>query len=193
MNQKLSVLIILFFVLIIAACSSCNQEYVPKPKGFFRISFPEKKYIASNSQCAFDFQIPDYSVLLADTGMGKEPCWFNWNFPLYNAQIHLSYKPVHKNLQTYVEDSRTLVYKHAIKASSINEDRIYGASNVSGIMYSLGGQSASTVQFFLTDSTHHFIRGALYFNVETQPDSLAPVIDFIKKDIEHMIATLHWK
>lgn len=176
------------------SCNSCNDIPIPKPRGFIRIDFPEKKY--SNPEqmgCPFLFEIPQYSELVADSGDGKEPCRFNWTFQSYNAIIHLSYKNVSGNLGRLIEDSRTLVYKHSIKASSIDENRVSTANNVYGIVYRLGGQSASTIQFFLTDSMKHFLRGALYFNVETQPDSLQPVIEFINKDINHMMATLEWK
>ncbi len=123
-----------------------------------------------------------------------EPYWYNILFPSLNATIYLSYKPVHHNLQKFIEDSRTLVYKHTIKAEAINESLIRNdSSDVYGIFYDLKGNTASSLQFFVTDSTAHFLRGSLYFNAEPNKDSLAPVIRFIRQDVEHLINTLHWK
>lgn len=97
------------------------------------------------------------------------------------------------NLNAYTEDARTLVYKHTQKANGINEQLIQNNFHVGGILYEIGGEAASSIQFFMTDSTHHFLRGALYFNVVPNSDSLAPVVSYMKKDMEHLLGTLQWK
>ena len=60
-------------------------------------------------------------------------------------------------------------------------------------MFNIEGPAASPFQFYLTDSTHHFLRGALYFKSEAKPDSLKPMIEFMKTDIIEMINTFAWK
>jgi gliding motility-associated lipoprotein GldD len=92
-----------------------------------------------------------------------------------------------------VEDSRSLVYKHTIKADAIDESPVIRPEeNVYGIIYDLRGNTASSLQFFLTDSIQNFIRGSLYFNTTPNSDSLAPVVGFIRKDIMHMIESFEW-
>ena len=130
------------------------------------------------------------------------PCWLNIEFPQFKGTLHLSYFNMTENnqlgnrnrLEKYLEDSRSLAYKHTIKAHSINEEKIErGKDHIHGIIYQIDGlNTASSIQFFLTDSTKHFVRGALYFNVAPRNDSLAPVISFVKSDIYHLIETFNW-
>lgn len=179
---------------------SCNSEYTPKPKGYYKISFPQKEYRQYSSEiCPFTFEYPKYAEINIDTifldTVPENPCWLNLEFPNFNGTIHISYKEINKNntLNKLVEDAHQLAFKHTIKAEYIDERRIFTANNVYGLFYDVGGNTASSVQFFLTDSTSHFLRGALYFNTKANADSLAPVIDFVKKDVLYLINTLKWK
>ncbi|MES2395946.1 MAG: gliding motility lipoprotein GldD [Bacteroidota bacterium] len=177
------------------SCSSDEDDTIaPKPRSYFRLSFPEKKYITYDSVCPFTFEMPVYSHIDRDKNFGAEPCWLNLNFPTFNGTLHLSYKAVNGNIKEYLEDTYTLASKHQIKASGIEEQLISRDSNkVYGLIYEIKGNAASSIQFFLTDSTRHFIRGALYFNAVPNTDSIAPVLEYIKKDIYQMIATFKWK
>ncbi len=179
----------------LVSCSNDDSDTIaPKPRAYFRISFPEKKYVKYDSACPFTFEMPVYSHMDNDKNYGAEPCWLNLNFPTFNGTLHLSYKAVNGNLKGYLEDTYTLASKHQIKASGIEENLISRDSNkVYGLIYEIKGNAASSIQFFLTDSTHHFLRGALYFNAVPNNDSIAPVLDFIRKDIYQMIATFKWK
>jgi len=179
----------------ITSCGDDDDEvYIPKPKGYFRIDFPEKKYRLYDSICPYSFEIPTYSFIDNDKHMGAEPCWLNINFPRYNAQIHLSYKEVNNNLATYLNDSRDFAIRHQIKATGLDETVIIrDSAKVYGLVYDISGNTASNVQFYLTDSTRHFLRGALYFNSIPNVDSLKIVIDFLRKDIIQMIKTFEWK
>jgi gliding motility-associated lipoprotein GldD len=172
----------------------CKRHYTPKPAGYLRIDFPEKTYRLYDSTCPFAFEYPVYGKITNDTSRFAEPCWINIEFPQFGGKIHLSYKAVNKNLNTYIEDSRTLAYKHTVKADAISEI-LYSDDKrkVYGLLYDIKGDAASNVQFYLTDSTKHFLRGSLYFNVQPNADSLAPVIDFFRVDIVHFIETLKWK
>lgn len=119
----------------------------------------------------------------------------NLEFPDYDGIIHLSYKSIHtqEELSSYIDDSHTMVYKHTVKAESIQETRYDNTENrVHGILYQIGGNAASSVQFFVTDSSHHFLRGAFYIETTPNQDSLAPVIDFFKEDIIHLMETISW-
>ena len=176
--------------------SSCGEEdYTPKPRGFFRIELPEKKYQNYQSDCPFTFEYPAYSTIEKDKNGLSEPCWLNLNFPEYKGTLHISYKPVNGNVVQYLEDARELTNKHIAKAAAINEILIsYPEKNVYGLFYDVeGSDAASPVQFFVTDSSKHFLRGALYFTVRPNNDSLQPVIQFIKEDINRFIDSFEWK
>lgn len=190
------VLVLGFLMAItISSCGDDDEEvYIPKPKGYFRIDFPEKKYRLYDSICPYSFEIPTYSFIDNDKHMGAEPCWLNINFPRYNAQIHLSYKEVNNNLATYLNDSRDFAIRHQIKATGLDETVIIrDSAKVYGLVYDISGNTASNIQFYLTDSTRHFLRGALYFNSIPNVDSLKIVVDFLRKDIIQMIKTFEWK
>lgn len=191
MSKTRSLCFLFFFMTLL---SSCEDEFVPKPKGYFRIDFPEKKYNSySHINCNFSFEIPVYSIVSPDKSGYEENCWLNINFPIQNGTLHVSYKSVQNNLNQFTEDSRALVYKHTVKASAINEQIInFPSKKVYGVIYSIEGNTASGTQFYLTDSLSNFIRGALYFNVIPNADSLAPVAHFIQEDIEHLIHTFEW-
>ena len=185
--------IILMATLAIFVLNACNNDPLPRPMGYFRIDLPEKVYKEIDSiPFPFQFELPQYAhVNLKRTK--KDPNFLNIDFPNYGARIHLSYLTVDSSLNKYLEDSRTLVYKHVIKAQDIGENRIINEKEkVYGTYYQIEGNAASGSQFYLTDSTKHFLRGALYFNVAPNPDSIAPVLNFIKKDIEHFIEHFKW-
>lgn len=182
------------FILMLAL-GACNQEYTPKPRGYMRIDLPEKSYHAVETDCPYTFEIADYADFIPDTNGLSEPCWFDISYPQFKAKLHCSYKPIKGNLAKYLEDSRTLTNKHISQASNIEESIILkDGSAVFGTLYLVeGSRAASAVQFHVTDSTNHFLRAALYFNVTPNNDSLAPVIDFLEDDILHLIETLEWK
>lgn len=183
----------LFVYITVITIYSCNQTYTPKPNGYIRIDFPEKKYILYTGKLPYSFQYPEYGIIKPDTDKNAEPYWINIEFPGYNGKIHLSYKKIKDNLAGFIEDTRKLAYKHTIKADAINEILIKNDTNkVYGIIYDIKGNAASSMQFFATDSSKNFIRGALYFTAQPNIDSLAPVIDFFSKDVKHFIYTIKW-
>ncbi len=124
-----------------------------------------------------------------------ESCWFNIEYPQFKAKFHYSYKPINSNLQHFLEESRTLTNKHISKATNIDETLILrDEDRVFGMLYSIeGSQAASPLQLYLTDSTDHFLRGALYFHVSPNNDSLAPVIELLREDVLHLIETFKWQ
>lgn len=181
-------------LLLIVASSACKQHYAPKPKAYYRISFPERNYSTFDSlSFPYQFEYPSYSKVEIDHSANTENYWLNMEFESFNGTLHISYKDIKGNFDELIEDSRRLVYKHSIKADAINE-RMYinDDSKVYGILYEISGDAASSIQFFATDSTAHFLRGSLYFNVTPNKDSLAPVVNFVKEDIFQMMETLKW-
>jgi len=184
---------LILFTLILGFIA-CKHDYFPKPIGYFRIDLPPKKFKVFKSECNFKFEYPDYFTVTKSEQNNAEPCWYNLNSNKFNAKIHLSYKNINNNINELFEECRTLVYKHDIKADAINET-IYSdtLNKIYGTMFEIKGNAASNIQFYVTDNAKNFIRGALYFEVKPNKDSLAPVINFIKKDVVHFIETIRWQ
>lgn len=184
-------------VFLLILLSACHGEFSPKPKAFPRVIYPEKKYeLYVSTECPFEFEKPVYAKVVNDSsGNTPNPCWLNVEFPDFNGTINLTYKEISakNNLSKLVEDAHTLSFKHAKKANYIDEILIENKNGVGGILYNVGGDAASNIQFFLTDTTHHFIRGALYFNNEPNTDSMAPVIAFVRADLDRFLETFKWK
>jgi len=185
------IIMVLFFVFLPYAC---RKGYTPRPRGYYRIIFPEKTYKHFQSDCKFSFEVPTYSDVLPVKESYAEPCWYNINFSRFNACIYLTYKPLNKDLSAHMEDVRTLAYKHIVKADDIIESNIgIPEKHVFGILYDIKGNTASAVNFYITDSVSGFLSGSLYFNVRPNKDSLAPAIDFFRADIVHLINSFEWK
>ena len=181
--------------LLSLSLSSCSDVPKPKPRGYFRIALPEKQYVSLDSMSYYSFEYPVYSIITPDFHSIEEKEWINIEFPSFKGTIHLSYKKVENNLSDYIEDSYQMITKHITKATGIRDSVVIDADrNVYGLMYFLEGEGvASPLQFYLTDSVSHFLRGSLYFNVYPNNDSLRPVIDFITNDARHLVNTLNWK
>jgi len=187
----------LFILLLIIGtlALSCSEHYAPKPRGYYRIDLPAKSYQQFNKEFPYAFEYPDYAVITPDSSLMAEPYWINIEYRPFHATLHLSFKKITGNLADYLNDAHTLVNKHIPKATAISQrEYVNDANRVFGLVYNIkGADAASPYQFYLTDSISEFVRGALYFNHVPNNDSLAPVIDFLEKDIEHMINTFRWK
>jgi gliding motility-associated lipoprotein GldD len=173
---------------------------VPKPKGYFRIDLPAKNYIPFNkagklTDIPLEFEYPSYGIVSSKGDNPSESGWFNIEFPRYKARIYLTYKDIRGDLADIIEQTYTMnVKNHITKADAINELAINDKDRmIFGILYDLKGNTATSVQFYVTDSINHYLRGSLYFDSEPNADSLAPVIDFFRADIIHLIETLKWK
>jgi len=193
-----------FYCIVLIATGaflSCNSDYsVGKKKGYFRIEFPEKKYrVFDKPGYPYTFEYPVYSNIIKDTTFFEDKAgdwWINIDFPKFNGKIHISYKPINatNNFDSLVRDGFRMAYQQHMDVSTGIEDSIMQTPNgVEGIYFSLAGNTATANQFFLTDSTKNFLRGALYFNAAPNADSLAVVNDFLKIDLQHLINTLRWK
>lgn len=197
-HKLFSFLILIGFILSIQSCD--EPTYIPKPRGYFKINFPEKKYtLFHQSEYPYQFEIPTYAAIEKDTMFfdqkTENPWWINVTMESLNAKIYISYKEINgqNTLANLLNDSYNMSHYHSKKANYINEKNVFHTSNhVHGLYYDVGGNAASALQFYATDSVRHFIRGALYFNSTPNVDSLKPLNDFMRKDVEHLINTLKW-
>ena len=193
---KLSFLVFGFAALFVM---SCNSVYTPKPTGYYKINFPEKKYQLFNEPgYPYAFEYPVYAKVVKDSTFFGEATenewWINVDFPTFNGRIYVSYKEIGKyKFDSLVKHSFFMTSKQSAKAYSIDDSLVNTANGVSGMFFTVGGDAATSNQFFLTDSTKHFLRGALYFDATPNADSLAIVNDFIKTDLKHLVNTFRWK
>jgi gliding motility-associated lipoprotein GldD len=200
-NEPMRITGLILITLLLAACSG-NHDYSPKPRGYYRIVFPKKEYVQYEGKYPFTFLYPKYAVIEPDTSITRDKklinmrYLLNMQFPQFNGTLHLSYETItsKKVFDELIEDSHSFAFKHTVKATGIEQALIYNPqSRIFGIYYTIDGNAASSAQFFLTDSTHNYIRGALYFNSEPRLDSIQPVLDFVKKDMNVMIKSFRWK
>lgn len=178
---------------------SCNSEFTPKRKGYFRIDFPKHEYrVFDEPGYPYTFEYPVYASVVKDStyfeAQPENPYWVNIDFPRFNGRIYISYKNVGTNNFTQlVNDAYKMTYKHTSKATEITDSLMRTSNNVSGIFFEVGGNAATARQFFLTDSTKNFLRGALYFDATPNEDSLSVVNSFLQEDMKHLINSLKWK
>jgi gliding motility-associated lipoprotein GldD len=193
--------LLLITTLLFSACSN-NHDYSPKPRGYFRIVFPEKQYQQYDGPYPFTFLYPTYATVTPDSSITRDKklinmkYLLNMQFPQFNGTLHLSYESIssRKVFDELIEDAHSFAFKHTIKSTGIDQALIYYPDRkLFGIYYTINGNAASSAQFFLTDSTKNYIRGALYFNSEPRLDSIQPVLDFVKKDMNVMIKSFRWK
>ncbi|WP_245859540.1 gliding motility lipoprotein GldD [Spirosoma aerolatum] len=188
---------IILIGLVLAACGgSSSDNYVPKPKGFPRLDLPPQQYKLIDPVHPYQFEYNKVARLLPDTFARSEPHWIFIHYPMFHASIQLTYKPIYNDvnrLRAMLEDSYKLAARHNIKAYAIEQKKMRLKSGLEASVIDLTGDVPSQVQFVTTDSTTHFLRGALYFNTATENDSLQPVIQYIRKDIIHLLNTLKWR
>jgi gliding motility-associated lipoprotein GldD len=184
---------ILIFILVFV--TACSHDYMPKPHGYMRVGFPPRAFQTFDSAgYPYKFVYPKYCRVTKDSSRIAKPWWVDVEFVKYNAKVHISYHDIRKDMSEMLEDVHNLAYKHAVKADAIKKVIIEDESRkMWGLIYDIRGNSASSLQFFLTDSTRHFLRGALYFNVTPNIDSLQPIIDHFRVDIDTLIRSVRWK
>ena len=180
-----------FFVLLLR-----EDSYVPKPYGYNRIVLPPHEYALLPDSFPYAFEFSRHATLVESTSSIAEKYWITIHYPAFMADVQLTYKPVKNNprlLREYLQDAYKLTAKHQIRAYAIEERILQTPTGHIAVVAELSGQVPSQFQFYTTDSVNHFLRGALYFSTASQNDSLAPIIEFIKEDIMHMLYTLEWK
>jgi gliding motility-associated lipoprotein GldD len=192
----------LFGIVMLLLCKGnlMNQApYLPKPYGYHYIVLPQPAYQLLEGALPYRFEFSKHAIwspYQPHTSGMIEPYWITIYYPSFEASIEITYKPVKKDtklLKSYLNDAYKLTIKHYVRAYEIEEEILQTPSGLQAALITIDGQVATPYQFYTTDSVHHFLRGALYFNTAIANDSLAPIIDFIKKDIQHMLYTLEWK
>jgi len=202
MHQQISAV---FFVLIgfISALLivGCHENApLPKPRTYPRLTFPEKEYtLFTTTLCPYEFEVPIYATVEKDSIFFGEKapndCWINVFYPDFNGQLYCSYYPVKspEHLEELISDGYRIASKHTVKADYIDEFEINKADGTSGMIFEIEGPAASGLQFFITDRKKHYFKASLYINAPVNPDSLAPIIEFLKPDVYHMIETFRWQ
>ncbi|CAN5270878.1 hypothetical protein BH09BAC2_BH09BAC2_01680 [soil metagenome] len=210
--MKLIVLIATVFFIF-----SCNSDYTSKKRGYFKIDFPPREYVQFNdSAFPFSFEYPKYATIAKDTSYfdssSSNPYWFNVVFPQFNGKIYVSYKRIGgksiykvkkdnryidsagiNNFENMVADAYKITFKNQVKAYSIEDSLMHTPHNLTGVFFNVTGNVATANQFFLSDTTRNFLRGALYFDATPNEDSLQIVNNFLRQDMLHMINTLKWR
>lgn len=207
----------LCILIMVSVFNACNSPYTPRPKGYFNINFPERQYQSFNRPgYPFTFDYPVYSIITRDSSLLDEsadnPYWMNIDFPNFNARIYLSYKTIGgkswykvktdhgykdssaiNTFENLREDAYKITFKHSVKASSIEDSVFITPHGIGGVFFNVGGNAATGKQFFATDTSRHFLRGALYFDTTPNEDSLGIVYQFLQKDMNQLINTLQWR
>jgi len=184
------------WLLLFVIGTSCEKTYMPKPMGYNRLDLPMQSYVLLPDSLPYTFEISKSAKIYPDSSYIAERYWIDLFYPDIIANVQITYKPLHNNeklLKELVNDSYKLTSKHEIKAYAINESILTTPSGKTAVVAELEGEVPSQLQFFITDSTTNFLRGALYFRTSTKNDSLAPAIEYMKMDIVHMLNTLEWK
>ncbi|HVZ58022.1 MAG TPA: hypothetical protein VG870_15290 [Chitinophagaceae bacterium] len=188
------------FVPLLLLLAACNSPYTYKKRGYFKIAFPPKQYqLFDQPGYPYTFEYPVYARVVRDSSFfgdrPENPWWINIDIPQFGGRIYVSYKEIgREKFDSLVNDAFTMSYKqHTYKASSIEPQPFRTPSGVSGVYFSLTGNTATANQFFATDSVRHFLRGALYFDATPNEDSLGIVNDFLRQDLQHLIGTLRWR
>jgi gliding motility-associated lipoprotein GldD len=203
-----------FIALALPACLfiSCNGVYTPRPKGYFKINFPARQYQAFDKPgFPYTFEYPVYATVARDSSFfeatPENPYWINVIFPQFNATIYISYKKIGgptgkfsldpkasgNSFDKLKDDAYKMTFKHTSKASSIDDSMMTTPNGVSGVFFHVGGNAATANQFYVTDSTKNFLRGALYFDTTPNEDSLGIVNRFLEQDMRHLINTFKWR
>lgn len=215
LTPNCNLLLTLFLLLVTSV--SCNENYSSKKRGYFKIDFPQKEYRQFNDpNFPFSFEYPVYGNVIRDSTFFEnnpdDKYWVNVDFPKFNARLFLSYKiiggkSVYKvkmgdgrykdslginEFEKLVNDAYNLTGKNEIVSPSIRDSVFESTTGISGVFFRVGGNVATGRQFFLTDTSKNFIRGALYFNATPNADSTNIVQDFLHKDIEHLLNTFKW-
>jgi hypothetical protein len=206
--------IIFFSIVCLLLLFSCNSPFTPKPKGYFKIDFPQHSYQTfSEPGFPYSFEYPSYATISKQVdSSGQQPYWLNIEFNQFNGKIYLSYKAVNgysvykiksergyrdslaKNSFDQLRDEAfRMTYKHTIKASGIVDSFFRNKPGYAGMYFYVAGNAATSKQFFVTDSVKHFLRGALYFDATPNEDSIRVVSDFLEADVKHLIQTLTWR
>lgn len=186
-----------FLGVMALALVACGDDPIPKPRGYFRIDLPEQHTAPYTGACPFSAEVPRYARMVggaSPAAVRDTVCWVNMLFPGQRAAVHMTYRRILGDLPELIEDAHAFKEKHEVKAVRIGTERIVrDSARVFGTLFDVEGDVASPMVFYLTDSTTHFLYGALYFDARPNADSLAPVTARIRADLRRFAGTLRWR
>jgi gliding motility-associated lipoprotein GldD len=169
--------------------TACKDDVFPKPTSHLRLDYPIAKYVGFDNQCPFSFEMNSNAIV-----KGEKDCGFTISYPKMKATIYLTYKPVNSNINILLRDAQKLTYEHVIKADDISEQPYLNLSRkVYGMFYRVDGNAATNSQFYVTDSTKHFVTGSVYFYAKPNFDSVMPAASYVRNDMQRLMETLRWK
>ncbi len=201
-------------IFIVGVAISCNSDFTPKPRAYYAIELPQHAYKTFDEKYfPYSFEYPVYATISKEgDSEGSNPYWINVNFEKFNGRIYISYKQINANSVYKVktssgykdslvkntfeglrEESYKLTYKHTVKASGIVDSSFVSEYGSTGVYFYVAGNAATPRQFYITDTTNHFLRGALYFDAAPNADSLSMVSDFLDVDMKHLVKTFRWR
>jgi len=193
-------LVIFYLLPLLFVFCQNKKSPVPKPRTYPRVEYPAKTYQKlSLQECPFSFEYPDYAIVSLKDAKGQSStgisCWLDIHIPLFDATIHCTYTTISEktSFDDLVKDAFTIANQINLRSDFRDDLPISLRPGMGGLLFDFEGASASPTQFFLTDSTTHFFKAGLYFNTASKPDSLSPIIEFLDRDIAHMIKTMQWK
>ena len=178
-----------FLVASLLVITSCKDDVLPKPASQLRLDYPVAEYASFSSDCPFTFDINEDAKIKADNN-----CGFSIQYPKMKATIYLTYKPVNNDITKLLRDAQKLTFEHVVKADDITELPFLNRDKkVFGMFYQVNGNAATNAQFYVTDSTRHFVTGSVYFYAKPNFDSIMPAASYIKNDMQRLMETLKWK
>jgi len=178
----------LFLLFSLCVLFSCKEDVLPKPKGYLDLSYPKKSYKKLDINYPYSFEVPKSSKVIE-----QPKYWLKVNYPKLKASVDITYRPVQNNLKELLTEAEKLVFEHTVKADQISSNNYENEENkVYGSMFDITGNSASQVQFHITDSVKHFLKGSLFFHTKPNYDSVLPAVEYIKKDMIHIMETTQW-
>jgi gliding motility-associated lipoprotein GldD len=188
MHATLRLSFILIAILILASCG--KDAPLPKPSAQLALTYVKSGYDPIyRDACPFKFEVNNRARILS-----KSDCSMKIEYPQMAATVFINYKPVQNNLRELLIDGQKLSYDHNRKADIIAEFPFSNPDKQAyGMMYEVEGNAASNAQFYVTDSTKHFLTASLYFYAQPNFDSIYPAVDYVKKDMIKILETLEWK
>ena len=166
----------------------CNEEPLPKPKAMLRLEYPNTEY------SLLDTKYFQFKKNLLSNFEQKNKNALTLDYPTIKGSLFITYKEVDNNIDKLLMDAQRLSIEHSAKAEGIlphpfvnEEDKVYG------MYFEVIGDAASQAQFYVTDSTKHFITGSLYFYTKPNYDSIYPAASYLQNDIKKFMESLRWK
>ena len=209
---------IISLIFLCMSFAACNSTYTSKKNGYFNIDLPKHEYVFFDKPgFPYSFDYPVYAQIIKDStyfdSSPENPWWINIDFPQLHARIFLSYKIVGgkamykvkqqdgsykdstglNQFDKMVNDAFNLTNKNEAISTSIKDSLFHTKNGITGVFFKVGGNAATAKQFFVSDTSKNFLRGALYFDATPNVDSLKPVQEFLQVDMDRLINSFRWK